>query len=166
MQPFIWLRYIDDIFFIWRHGEEQLNLFLKGLNEFHPNLKSTYETSQNTVDFLDLKVSLKDGAIFTDQLIKPTDGHQFLYYKSSHPNHIKNSITYSQALKISRLCSSQNDLNAHISNLKDWFLARDYPQKVVSEQIDKVVFGKQPTLKDTSEQGVPFVVTIIPNLKT
>ena len=42
LQPFIWLRYIDGIFFIWTHGEEQLNLFLKDLNEFHPNLKFTY----------------------------------------------------------------------------------------------------------------------------
>ena len=58
LQPFIWLRYIDDIFFIWTHGEEQLNLFLKDLNEFHPNLKFTNETSQNNVDFLDLKGTL------------------------------------------------------------------------------------------------------------
>ena len=36
---------------------------------------------------------------------------------------------------------------------------KDYFQKVVSEQIDKVVFGKQPTHKDTPEQGVLFVVT-------
>ena len=42
LQPFIWLRYIDDIFFIWTHGEEQLNLFLKDHKEFHLNLKFTY----------------------------------------------------------------------------------------------------------------------------
>ena len=105
LQPFIWLRYIDDIFFIWTHGEEQLNLFLKDYSEFHPNLKFTYETSQNSVDFLDLNVSLKDGAIFTDLHIKATDGYQFLHYKSSHLSHIKNSIHYSQTLRISRLCS-------------------------------------------------------------
>ena len=86
LQPFTWLRYIDEIFFIWTHGEEHLNLFLKDLNEFHPNLKFAYETSQNSVDFLDLNVSLKDDAIFTDLHIKPTDGHQFLHYKSSHPS--------------------------------------------------------------------------------
>ena len=68
-------------------------------------------------------------------------------------------------MRISRLCSSQNDFNAHISNLKDWLLARDYPQKVVSEQIDKVVFGKQPTRKDTSEQGVSLVLTCHPKPK-
>ena len=75
LQPFIWFRYIDDIFFIWTHGEEQLNLFFKDLNEFHPDLKFTYETSQNNVDFLDLNESLKDGTIFTDLHIKSTDGH-------------------------------------------------------------------------------------------
>ena len=165
LQPFIWLRYTDDIFFIWTRGKEQPNLFLKDLNEFYPNLKVTYETSQNSVDFLDLNGSLKDGAIFTDLHIKSTNSHKFLHYKSSHPDHIKTSIPYSQALRINRVCSSQNDFNAHIYNLKDWFLARDYPQKVVSEQIDKVVFGKQPTRKDTSEQGVPFVATYHPKLK-
>ena len=45
LQQFIWLRYVDDTHFILTHGEEQLNLFPKDLNEFHPNLKFTYETS-------------------------------------------------------------------------------------------------------------------------
>ena len=165
LQPFIWLRYIDDMFFIWTHCEEKLNLFLKDLNEFHPNLKFTYQTSHNSVNFLDLHLSLKDGAIFTDLHSKPTDGHQFVHDKSSHPSRIKNSIPYNQASRISRLCSSQNDFNAHIFNLKDSFLVRDYPQKVVSEQIDKVVFGKQPICKDTSQQGVPFVTAHHPKRK-
>ena len=42
---------------------------------------------------------------------------------------------------------------------------RDYPQKVNSEQINKVVFGKQQTHKDTSEQGELFVATYHPKLK-
>ena len=57
LQPFIWLRYIDDIFYMGTCGE-QLKLFLNDLNEFHPNLKFMYETSQNSVNFLDLNVSL------------------------------------------------------------------------------------------------------------
>ena len=42
---------------------------------------------------------------------------------------------------------------------------RDYPQKVNSEQINKVIFGKQQTHKDTSEQGELFVATYHPKLK-
>ena len=51
LQQFIWLTYIDVTFFIWTHGEEQLDLFLKNHNKFHPNLKFTYQTHQKNVDF-------------------------------------------------------------------------------------------------------------------
>ena len=44
-------------------------------------------------------------------------------------------------------------------------MAKDYFQKVVSEQIDKVVFGKQATRKDNSEQGLRFVATYHHKLK-
>ena len=26
-QPYLWLRYIDDVFMVWKHGEEKLNNF-------------------------------------------------------------------------------------------------------------------------------------------
>ena len=116
--------------------------------------------------FSDLHLSLKDGVIFTDLHIKPTNGHRFLHYKSSHPSHIKNSITFSQTLRISTLCSSQNDFNPHISNLKDWFLVRHYPQKVASEQIDKVVFGKNQFMKILLSRVCFLLQHIIPKLRT
>ena len=60
LQPFLWLRYIDDILFIWTQEEETLVQFLNELNNFHLNLSFTYETSNNNVNFLDLNVSLRD----------------------------------------------------------------------------------------------------------
>ena len=56
----IWLRYIDDILFIWTHGEQELERFLKDLNNFTPNLSFTREASKNCIPFLDLKVKLID----------------------------------------------------------------------------------------------------------
>ena len=58
-------------------------------------------------------------------------------------------------------------ISVHVSNLNDWFLVRDYPQKGISKDIDiAFVFVKQPSCKDTSKQGVTFVQNIIPNLNT
>ena len=37
-QPLLWIRYIDDIFFIWTHGEKRLQMFLERFNKFHPNV--------------------------------------------------------------------------------------------------------------------------------
>ena len=159
LQPFLWLLYIDDIFFKWTPGTQKLDSFLNELNKFHPNLSFTYETSKERVNFLDLNVSIRNGTVSTDLYIKPTDGHQYLHYKSSHPEHIKNSIPYSQALRLSRICSSEKDFKGHVDRMKVWFLARDYPENVVNEQINKVVFGKNQPSRKNSENGVPFVVT-------
>ena len=34
LQPFVWFRYKDDVFFIWTHGKEELENFMKELNSF------------------------------------------------------------------------------------------------------------------------------------
>ena len=39
LKSFLWLRYIDNIFFTLAHGEEKLTQFLDELNNFHSNLK-------------------------------------------------------------------------------------------------------------------------------
>ena len=46
LQPFSWLRYIDNTFFIWAHREAELKKFMKGLYNFLPNLQFTYELSK------------------------------------------------------------------------------------------------------------------------
>jgi len=80
LQPLVWLRYIDDIFFIWTHGGESLELFMNDLNGYHNNLKFTYETDKESVIFLDLCVKLQNGKIISDMHVKDTDRHQYLHY--------------------------------------------------------------------------------------
>ena len=56
LQPFVWLRYIDDIFFIWMHGEAELKKFMEGLNNFLPKFKFTYESSKKKLHFEELQL--------------------------------------------------------------------------------------------------------------
>ena len=88
-KPFWWVRYIDDIFFIWTNGQEKLKVFLEDLNKFYRNLKFTSDSSEENVAFLNLKVKLKQGKIETDLNVKSTDRHQYLHYTSSHPEYTK-----------------------------------------------------------------------------
>ena len=37
-KPEVWLRYVDNIFMIWTHGEEKLEQFLTDLNSFHETI--------------------------------------------------------------------------------------------------------------------------------
>ena len=59
VKPWLWLRYIDDIFLIWIEGEDKLEGFLNRLNNFHPNLK----LKQYLVNFLDVSVSIADSKL-------------------------------------------------------------------------------------------------------
>ena len=83
----IWWCYIDDIFYIWRHGK--LIQFIDSLKQFHPTIKVTVNWSHTDVNFLDVSVALKDGLIVTDLYTKPTDKHLYLTYNRCHPPHCK-----------------------------------------------------------------------------
>ena len=46
--------------------------------------------------------------------------------------------------------------------MKEWFLGSAYPAKVVINQIDKVVFGRDQSVKINLASGIPFVTTLLP----
>jgi len=87
--PHTWWRYIDDIFIIWREGEESLKDFINYLNSAHRTIKFTSKCSYQEVEFLDVKVVNESGKLETDVYIKPTDSHQCLHRVSCHPNSCK-----------------------------------------------------------------------------
>ena len=74
-KPFTWLRYIHGISFIRTYGEHKLKTFLENLNQFHPNIKFTHESSTESIPFLDLRVKLSQGKLENDLHIKATDRH-------------------------------------------------------------------------------------------
>ena len=51
IKPWLWKRFIDDIFIIWTDSGKNLNKSLKDLNEFYRNLKFTYEKPQEKLTF-------------------------------------------------------------------------------------------------------------------
>ena len=71
----LWYRYIDDVFFIWTHGEEKLASFIDDLNSNHPNIRFTHESNKQYIPFLDLNVNLSGNQLSADMYIKPTDRH-------------------------------------------------------------------------------------------
>ena len=64
---------------MWTHGEEKITVFLNSLNEFNPCIKFTYESDKESIVFLDIKVSLRNGKVFTDLYVQLTDRHQYLH---------------------------------------------------------------------------------------
>ena len=166
-KPMVWWRYIDDIFFIWEHGEESLENFLNKLNSFHPTIKFTAEYSKETINFLDVNIRLVGGELMTDLFVKPTDTHQFLDPSSSHPYHCKKGIPYSQALRLNRICSDNESFDKHRNDVEGWLMERGYNGKMIRQQIlrarehsRKDLLKKEKT--ETSKPKLTFNITYYP----
>ena len=117
-KPMIWWRYIDDILFIWEHGEESLKVLIEQVNMSHSRIKFTSKYSKEEVNFLDVDIKLRDGELKTDLFVKPTDTHQFLHPISCHPCHCKKGIPYSQALRLNRICSDNETFDRRCNDLE------------------------------------------------
>ena len=56
-KPSLWLRYVDDVFSIWPHGDSELEKFLKHLNTQRPSIKFTIEKeNKGKLPFLDILI--------------------------------------------------------------------------------------------------------------
>ena len=133
-KPYLWWRYIGDIFFLWAYGENKFKSFIDKISKVHPTIKFTAELSK-TFTFLDVTVSLTERLIETDSFVKPADSHQYLQSSSCHTFHCKKGIPYSQALRLNHICSETNSFDKHCNDLERFLLERGYSSKLVQKEI-------------------------------
>jgi hypothetical protein len=170
LQPLVWVRFLDDCFCIWTHGQEELQKFLTYLNDCHTHIKFTMEASTKSVNFLDTTVRLDNKIISTDLFCKPTDSHSYLLYSSAHPLKCKQSIPFSQFLRIRRICSNLEDFDKHIVEFSSHFLNRGYPLDLIEEaaikarRLDRshLLAPPKTTKQEVSEDNI-LVTTYHPN---
>ena len=145
-------------------------MFLKSLNGFDPFIKFTHESNKESMEFFDIKVSLRNSLrkVCTYVYVKSTDRHQSLHYLPTHPYYTKNSLVSSQTLRISRLRSSTKDFENHKEEMKSWLRKTEYPEDPICSEMSKVKFSNlrlKSNDKNHNMKGKPLVVTYHPLLK-
>ena len=63
--------------------------------------------------------SCREGKLITDLYVKQTDSHQYLDPSSCHPYHCTESVPYSQAFRINRICSENVSFNRGCNVLEE-----------------------------------------------
>ena len=158
-QPYMWVRFIDDIFFVWLHGQAKLDAFIKYLNQSHDTIKFTSETSSQEVSFLDTTVSIRpDRCIKTNLYVKPTDSAGYLHYTSAHPKHCIRGIPLGQFLRIRRICSDEADFINHCVTKGQHFVLRGYPSQSISKAFIKALDTPRDTLLTPKDKDPTDVV--------
>ena len=86
-KPLVWWCYIDDIFMMWKHGQEELQKFLETLNCYRPTTKFTVEYFKAKMHFWDVDVRKKGNKLVTDLYVKPTKYiNIFMLVRVTFPN--------------------------------------------------------------------------------
>lgn len=133
-------RFIDDIFLIVDTTEiSDISLWLN--NSFaHDFLKFTFEFSIESVNFLDLSISLNTrNQIVTTLYSKPMSKHEYLFFESNHPSHMIKSLPFSCGIRIIRICSEEEDRIQSLEIMKNKFLRRNYPIDLLNATIERLL---------------------------
>ena len=158
----LYLRFIDDIFMTWTKSEKDLIEFLNELNTKYTSIKFEFKYLRQQIEFLDTLVYMdNNNKLQTTLYKKPTDRQNYLH--SEHPYSLKKSIGYSQALRIKRICSTQNEFEKHSSNLLQQLKNKGYHHDTLKEQIEKARVLERTLLlignPEEVKQSIPFSIT-------
>ena len=155
-KPTMYLRYLDDIFLIWDHGEANFWNFFNILNSHHPSIKLTARLERDSIDFLDVTIFKNSDQPSTGQLetkvfFKKTDTHQLLHKASFHPKHTFSGIIKSQIMRYYRICSRKIDFDEACTVLFQALRKRGYSIRFLRYIKSKTV----QKLSKTSEPSPP-----------
>jgi len=160
-------RYIDDVVGRAQCSRHDLEQCINYVSNFHPALQFTSTISELELPFLDIKLSINGDKLQTSVHYEETDTHNYLHYSSLHPDHCKGAIPYSQFLRLRRICSDDTDSVNRATEMKEYFRARGYPDKLVNNDLKKVSTARSTLLTPTSHNEstsnkVPLVLTYNP----
>ena len=80
-KPLLYVRYVDDIFDLWDRTEGQIEEFHKLANSIDESTEVDLRTSDKSLEFLDVMVTIEHGNINTTIYSKETDKHMYLHAK-------------------------------------------------------------------------------------
>ena len=121
-------RLIDDILIIYISGEAKLNNFPTNLDMMPDSFKFHREKSADSIAFLETSYILTWIDNYKQYDTKHTNTHNYLHYRSSHSKHLKDRISYSQAIRQRRICTDEMDLKMQSDKRKQRFSTRGYTQ--------------------------------------
>ena len=100
--PYFYRRYLDDIFIIWNRTAKELQQLINDINQCHPTIKLTAETSNNSIDYLDITITVENNRLKTTSFFKSTNTFNYLPGNSHHPTSTKRGIFKGEMIRMLR----------------------------------------------------------------
>ena len=130
--PSLYLRYVDDIFCVFR-SDSSHKLFLSKLNNLHPQLKFTSEIGPSQLSFLDTYISLptsEDDSFTSKVFRKATYTGLLLNFSAICPQKWKFGLINCLLHRAYMISSNWVLFSKEVDFLKDVFLKNGYPEQL------------------------------------
>ncbi|CAJ0967408.1 unnamed protein product [Ranitomeya imitator] len=149
-----YMRFIDDILFIWQGSHSNLVDYLDYLNNNDRNIRLTHTIRQDSIDFLDLKISIDElGNLHTDVFRKTTSTNALLHAKSAHPSHVIRAIPIGQFLRMRRICDQDDVFEKQAQDLTSRFLQRGYQRDNIHRAYSRAKSTNRSSLLTSKKKG-------------
>lgn len=159
-KPFFYVRYLDDIFGIWTHSQEEFAEFIQILDTHDPSIRLKHKLDHHSIDFLDTTVY--KGELFrTDQSLdikvffKETDTHSLLFKTSFHPTHTYKGLIKSQLIRFQRICTQDSDFMGAVKTLFAALKNRGYCRSFLRHCL-RTFRNRKPT---SEKDFIPLIMT-------
>ena len=162
-QPSMWKRYIDDIWCVWPHSREDLEIFLQDLNSFDRDLKFTWDISDTEANYLDVHLykgqrfysTPNEGLLDVETYFKPTNTFQYVHFTSAHPPGVKKAIPLGETHRYLRSTSDKEAFERKKRQLETRLEKRGYPVAFTRPLIERLPFDKRKDLLATQTGDSP-----------
>ena len=137
LPPRLWLRYVDDTFVIWSHGQDELQRFHEHLNGQHPNIKFTIEhEKENKLAFLDVHVTRSETRLCTGVYRKPTHTDRYIPFHSHHHQRTITGVLRCMCNRAHQICDSTSE-KPELQHLQRVFQANGFPEDLVKKTLSR-----------------------------
>jgi hypothetical protein len=133
-------RYRDDVIGLFRGTKAEFPGLVQAMNSVDQNIKYTSEIDweSNQLIFLDVVVTIdSEGFLRADLHTKPNSKNKLLLPASAHPPFVTRSLVYSLALRVRRICCSEEDAEKRFGELAARLRERGYQETVIDAGISR-----------------------------
>ena len=167
-------RFRDDCLVLWNGTNERLNDLHKFINSIDSNLQFTMEIGGTSLDFLDLRITIVDNKLQTTVYSKPTDSHLYLQAESCHQTSSVNGIQKGVALRLRRICSTDEEFESKAKEYKAYLVARGHDPFSVRKAFERTQLmprkkAREKVNKGNCSSAIVFSTKYkpcVPNIKT
>ncbi|CAH2301456.1 Hypothetical predicted protein [Pelobates cultripes] len=142
---------------IWNNVGPTPNQMLEIINNLDKPVRLTMTTSEEQIDFLDVRVYKENGKIAYTLFNKSTDRNTLLHAESHHPRPLINSLPQSQFMRVIRNNSNVANIKIQLQTMWDKFLARGYNPRSLSKALNRCY--ETPVQRTDTRERLVFSVT-------